>query len=234
VAVEPAVTRARQTSRRIALGGLCGLGLGVAWGTSWVARSASAGPPRAGWSPDPPVVPSKTQWVFTIRVRAGVPSIERVNRIEVKPAQGTLRLVGRYALELWVGTELLDRIRFNVPLGGDGPRQDDRPGLRRPSFDRVNTTLRVQMADHPRATTLRLVDRATAEVQTYAWPWAPPTVVADAGPGDAGAADAGAADAGAADAGAGDSGAGDAGAADDADAGAGDAGDAGAGDSGPG
>lgn len=229
MAVERAVKPKPKTSRRAALAALSGLGLGLGAGASWLVGSANAGPPRAGWSPDPPVVPSKTQWVFTIRVLRGVPSIERVSRIEVKPAQGTLRLVGRYALELWVGKELLDRVRFNVPLGGDGPREDDRPGLRRPSFDRVNTTLRAQMADHPRATVLRLVDRATAEVQTFPWPWAPPAAVADAGRADAGAGDTGAGDAGASDAGdAGDAGAGDAGA---GDAGAG---DAGAGDAGPG
>jgi len=236
VAVERAVKRTPKTSRRVALGALSGLALGVGAGASWLVGTASAGPPRAGWSPDPPVVPSKTQWVFTIRVLRGVPSIERVRRIEVKPAQGTLRLVGRYALELWVGKELLDRVRFNVPLGGDGPREDDRPGLRRPSFDRVNTVLRTQMADHPRATVLRLVDRATAEVQTYPWPWVPPTTAADAGAGDAGPSDAGASDAGASDAGAADAGANDAGAGDagPSDAGASDAGaaDAGAADAG--
>jgi len=61
-------------------------------------------------------------------------------------------------------------IRFNVPLGGDGPREgDDQPGRKRPKF-RANTKFFVRLADHPRATRLRFVDRATGDIELFLWP----------------------------------------------------------------
>jgi hypothetical protein len=116
--------------------------------------------------------------------------------------------MGRFALELWVGTELLDRLRFDPPLMATGPvEKNPRHPFPRPSFDDVSTKLHLQIADDPRAAYAQVVDRATGETTRYAWPpaadgtltawsapafddaWPPPPArsTADAGPLDASA-----------------------------------------------
>jgi hypothetical protein len=157
----------------------------------------SAEPPKGGFSPDPPSTPSNTQRLFDVRVDKGKVSIEKVRTVTVKNAEATARVMGRYALELWIGNELLDRIRFNVPLGADLPREDDGRPFRRPSFDRVTTRFTVKMADHPRAVYAKLVDRATGAESKFLWPprgevLEPFPRPADAGPAPRPAPDAGA------------------------------------------
>jgi hypothetical protein len=164
--------------RRLASAAILGLALGITGAvglcialTDHAATAAppTQGPPREGWAPDPPAQTSKKHWVFSIAVDKGNVTIAKVTEVELDKPAATPRVVGRYALELQIGKELLDRLRFNVPLGGDGPHDDDRPGLKRPEF-RVTTKFFVRMADAPRATTLRLVDRATGDVRVFAWP----------------------------------------------------------------
>jgi hypothetical protein len=137
---------------------------------------AFAEPPRAGYAPDPTPRASLKQWVFEV-VHSGTKlSIERVRAVAVDRPVATPRMMGRFALELYVGKELLDRVRFNVPLLGEGPAEGpDKPKnpFRRPRFDRVTARLRVQMADNERATYAVLVDRATGEEQRFDWPPGP-------------------------------------------------------------
>jgi hypothetical protein len=162
---------------------------------------ALADPPREGFPPDPPAKANTKQWVFQIIAKQGVPSIGKITQVTLKKAEGTARVMGRYALELYVGTEILDRLRFNVPLGGDGPRPgDDQPGKSRPKF-RANTKFFVRMADNARASRLRFVDRATGDITVFLWPpngtgklqLANPEASADGGTADGGTADGGAA-----------------------------------------
>jgi len=165
--------------------------------------SAAPSAPKEGWPPDPPPVASNTQWVFEIQSKQSVPSISKVTQLTLDKAEPTPRMMGRFALEFYVGRELLDRLRFNVPLNGDGAREGG-PGKKRPVF-RVNTKFFARMADQKRATYLRLVDRATGEIQLFTWPpdkngkLAP--YGADAAARDAGTSDAGSADAGSTDGG---------------------------------
>lgn len=151
--------------RRLLLATMLGLGAASA------GMAALADPPKAGHAPDPPAKPSRKQWVFDIKVVEGRPRVNGVTAVRLKSPTGTARVMGRYALELYVGRELLDRIRFNVPLTGDGPtpKEDKRP-FKRPTFDKVNVQIRVRMADNPRATYALLVDRATGKTEKLAWP----------------------------------------------------------------
>ncbi len=166
--------------RRVFLGGVIGVASGALLALSLEAFSdapargdegdALGNPPREGWAPDPQPVASTKQWVFEIRAKDSVPSIVKVSEITVDKPTATARVMGRFALELYVGTELLDRIRFDVPLAGDVPRDEDQqPGKKRPQW-KVNTKLFARMADHPRAAICRLVDRATGDVQVFLWP----------------------------------------------------------------
>jgi hypothetical protein len=151
--------------RRIAAA--CLFGIALASGGIW----ALAEPPRGGFAPDPPVHLAERQWVFELAYNKGASSIASVRSVAAKKPTATARVMGRYALEFWVGRELLDRVRFDVPLLGDDERERDpkRP-FKRPTFSRVTTKVRAQMADHPRATVLAFVDRATGDTRRYFWP----------------------------------------------------------------
>jgi hypothetical protein len=152
---------------RYALSLLVGLSLAAG------AIGALADPPSAGHAPDPPAHPSVKQWVFDVRVSRGKPTVEKTRSMTVAQPYETARVMGRYALELYVGPELLDRVRFNVPLAEGPPSQADKPRKNpfpRPRFEDVTTRIRVQMADHPRAAYLAVVDRATGTVERFEWP----------------------------------------------------------------
>jgi hypothetical protein len=92
-------------------------------------------------------------------------------------------MMGRFAIELYVGKQLLDRVRFDFPLlGADdfagGSRRWDSP----PSFERNLSTQAAVMIPHSeRATRAILVDRATGQAWMLPWPFVPLAPRADAG-----------------------------------------------------
>jgi len=162
--------------------------LGAALGAGGLALAAA--PDKSGFAPDPPARASRKQWVFDISVQKGAITVERAKSVTLDKPVETARAVGRFALELRIGKELLDRVRFNVPLM-DTP-QEDRPKrpLKGPRFDAVTAHIKVQMADNPRATYMLLIDRATGDAKRYTWPpavdgtlsaWTQNMVEADAG-----------------------------------------------------
>lgn len=176
------------------VGAACAAILGAALPVIVAVGPAHAEPPKEGWLPDPPVSKSTKHWVFDIDVKSGVVSLGKARAATTPKPEGTPRLMGRYALELFSGRELLDRVRFNVPGMGDAPREDNRI-LKRPTMDRVTTHFSVRIADNPRTNWARVVDRATGDEVYIAWPpdeVARPATSASAGPpASAGAADAG-------------------------------------------
>lgn len=154
---------------RAVLAALTGVALAAA-GVAALAEPPKP-PPRAGYAPDPAVLPSAKHWVFEVLHMKGKTSITRVRPVVLDKPAATARRMGRFAIELYVGTELLDRIRFDVPLTGDAPEKPSGGLRRRPTFDEgVTTRLRVQMADNPRASWAKLVDRRTGEEQRFLWP----------------------------------------------------------------
>ena len=146
--------------------------------------------PRAGFVPDPAGVASTKQWTFEVQVRQGVPTLGVVKSSTLDKPITTARVLGRFAIEFWIGKELLDRVRFDVPLLEDPTKRKNRRSGS-PEFA-VNTRLSVRMADSSRATSVVFVDRATGDAKTFAWPpgsdgrlvplQAPASVSADAGP----------------------------------------------------
>src|SRR5690349_21224686 len=101
---------------------------------------ALAEPPKGGFPPDPPGHASKKQWTVEVTAKGGKVTAERATAATADKPVETPRVFGRFALELWVGKELLDRARFNVPLMGDDPPQGNRNRLPRPRFDQGVTT----------------------------------------------------------------------------------------------
>lgn len=123
---------------------------------------------RSGHAPDPAAIAAKKQWVFDVQVRQGKPSLSAVREVVLDKPSSTARVMGRFAVEFWIGKELLDRVRFDVPLLDDPTRRKNRR-VGSPEFA-VNTRLSVRLADNPRAMSVVFVDRATGETQVYAWP----------------------------------------------------------------
>ncbi len=132
---------------------------------------ALADPPRAGYSPDPAAKANAKHWVFQVTSQNGKLTLDGARPVTLAKPEETARVQGRWALELYVGKELLDRVRFNVPLMGDEPAIKNRNRMSRPDFQKnVNVQLTAQMADNPRAVYLLLVDRETGDTQKLEWP----------------------------------------------------------------
>jgi hypothetical protein len=132
---------------------------------------ALAEPARSGSAPDPAPHASKKQWTLAIVARDGKVSAERAASSTLAQPAESPRVLGRFAVELYIGPELLDRVRFNVPLMGDGPVEHSKKrAYHNPDTDKVTTKLVVRLADNPRASYLVLVDRFTDERQRFEWP----------------------------------------------------------------
>ena len=143
--------------------------IGVSLGAGGLA--ALADPPRGGYAPDPPPHQSRTNWVFDLSARDGKISIDGAKAITLEQPAETPRAVGRFALEFYVGRELLDRVRFNIPLMGGESSEGNRNRLPKPRFEQnVTAHITARMADSPRAAYLLMVDRETGDTQKLAWP----------------------------------------------------------------
>jgi hypothetical protein len=134
---------------------------------------SDAGPPPAGYLPDPAPLVTRHRWVVDLGYQSGAVVFGGARRIELPKPAGTSRAMGRFALELSIGKELIDRVRFDFPLLGaddfaDTPRRWDSP----PSFERHLTTRAAVILPHSeRATRAVLVDRATGNVWALPWPF---------------------------------------------------------------
>jgi hypothetical protein len=145
------------------------------------AGSVDAGPPAApapallthGGLPDPEPLRLARQWEYRVVYANGKPSVVNVRpRVFVRPVV-TSRQMGRYAIELWIGSELVDRVRFDFPLLGaeEPPRGKRRPLNEPPSFASGAHVERLLLVPaSPRATRAVLVDRATGSVTPLPWP----------------------------------------------------------------
>jgi hypothetical protein len=154
-----------------------------------------APPPLTGSAPDPEPLVMAEQWRFQVLFQNGAAHIERAEPQTLPKPVATPRRMGRFALELWIGRELIDRVRFDFPMIA----AEEAPGVtRRPLHDNpsmaANALARVivSLPASPRATRLVLVDRATNKSQDLAWPpdqtASAPTPSTSASPGPASSA----------------------------------------------
>lgn len=130
-------------------------------------------PPKMGYQPDPEPLRLRRQWQYTLRFASEDVKVLRVRPLLYPRPVVTARRMGRWALELWIGRELIDRVRFDFPgLAAETPRK----GKRRPLHEtpslapgaEVDRTILVPAS--PRATRAVLVDRATGREITLPWP----------------------------------------------------------------
>lgn len=127
--------------------------------------------------PDPPALVSRQQWVLGLRWSRGDAYLLGVQKLDVGAPRATPRAIGRFAIELWEGRTLVERVRFDFP--GLGAPDTDGGHLAPPSFERKLTTrIGVIFPATTRGTRAELVDRATAQRWTLPWP---PNTNPDAG-----------------------------------------------------
>lgn len=158
-------------------------------------RDASAGIRDAGIAetsgsvisrtpPDPPPMSERMQWVFDLRWDRGEVYLLEVHKIDMGTPHVTPRVMGRFALELFEGPTLIERVRFDFPMLG-APEPID-AGLRtQPRFEpKLKTRIGVLFPATSRGTKLELWDRARDTRVSLPWPphEGPAGPVPDAGP----------------------------------------------------
>jgi hypothetical protein len=131
---------------------------------------APARAPGPGWGPsqpDPVPMVTRDQYVFDLRFRSGEVFLVGVREEQLPEAAATARAFGRFALELYEGAALIERVRFDFPFLGAGVGIDD-GGMFSPM--KLHTRIGVFFPKTPRGTRLVLVDRASETSYPLAWP----------------------------------------------------------------
>ena len=119
--------------------------------------------------PDPTPLVAKSQWVFDLRWDRGDVWLLGARPLELPAAQPTPRAMGRFALELFEGAALIERVRFDFPLLG--PPEADAGWAGPPSMSaKLRTRIGVVFPAVNRGTRLELWDRATGRRWTLPWP----------------------------------------------------------------
>jgi hypothetical protein len=130
-----------------------------------------------GVTPDPEPLVTRQKWVYELvyhegAVFAGTPA----PRDAGKPTE-TPRRMGRFAIELYNGPDLVERVRFELPmLNGDPYTGKQRPRGAPPDMERrVRVKMRVEVPATDRANRAVFVDRATDHRVRLPWPTQPRT-----------------------------------------------------------
>jgi hypothetical protein len=136
-----------------------------------VAEAVPEKPPPQS-APDPEPLRLARQWEYEVVYDHGKLSVAGVRVMRFDKPIVTARRMGRYALELWIGHELVDRVRFDFPLlAAEEPAHPRRPLHEPPSLAAgTRASQRVLVPASPRATRAVLVDRATGETRDLPWP----------------------------------------------------------------
>jgi hypothetical protein len=150
--------------------------------TAWADKSrivvfpgldASAVRPDAGpishIPPDPTPLTARMQWVFDLRWSNGAPYLVAVHPLDLGAPQTTPRAMGRFAIELFEGPTLIERVRFDFPMLG--PPESDAGFFTPPSFaKKLTSRIGVMFPAVERGTRLELWDRATDTRWPLPWP----------------------------------------------------------------
>jgi hypothetical protein len=128
---------------------------------------------------DPIPLVERSQWVFDFTWDRGEVWLRGASRLELAAPQATPRVMGRFALELFEGPTLLERVRFDFPLLGV-PDFGDGGWSSPPAItQKIRTRIGVIFPATPRGTRMELVDRASN--RRWSVPWPPQVAPNDAG-----------------------------------------------------
>lgn len=142
-------------------------------------REAGSNPLRI--PPDPPAMNEREQWVFDLRWDRGEVYLLAVHKMDMGNPHPTPRVMGRFALELFEGPTLIERVRFDFPMLGVSETPDS--GFTTPPrFEpKLKTRIGVLFPATKRGTKLELWDRARDVRWTLPWPPKEGPVAEDAG-----------------------------------------------------
>lgn len=124
--------------------------------------------------PDPKPLHTR-EWIdYEFVFKEGTVEVHSVQLERTEKPRDTARVVGRYAVELWIGCELIDRVRFGFPL--QAAERPTPPGTRHALNEQPSLTANAYLARtvmvplNLRATRAELVDRGTGKRSSLAWP----------------------------------------------------------------
>ena len=143
-------------------------------------RDSGAGPRDAGTAesgtlisktpPDPSPLSEREQWVFDLRWDRGDVYLLEVHKVDMGAPHVTPRVMGRFALELFEGPTLIERVRFDFPMLG-APEGPDAALRTAPRFEpKLRTRIGVLFPATKRGTRLELWDRARDVRMPLPWP----------------------------------------------------------------
>lgn len=123
--------------------------------------------------PDPEPLRQREQYEYTFAYQDGRVSVANVRPVVYEQPIVTARRMGRFAVELWVGKELIERVRFDFPLvaAEEPAKPGPAPLHAAPSLTSRSTFTAVVLV--PQASRTRravLVDRATGREELLAFP----------------------------------------------------------------
>ncbi len=145
-----------------------GAQLGAADAASDASRPKDAGSDAFridGTPPDPPPLVTKERWLFDLRYAKAVPRLVSVTRADLPAPAPTARVFGRFAIELYEGNTLVERVRFDFPMVTE-PHEGRGIDLER----KLSTRIGVYFPRTARGTRLELWDRATERRWSLPWP----------------------------------------------------------------
>jgi hypothetical protein len=123
---------------------------------------------------DPEPLVERNQWVLDVQWDRGEVRLLAARKVDLGAARPTPRAMGRFALELYEGRSLLERMRFDFPLLGAGDVHDasfeEPPSLAK----KLRTRTRLFFPAVDRGTRFELLDRATNRRWGLPWPPAAP------------------------------------------------------------
>jgi hypothetical protein len=137
-------------------------------GDAGARRDADASP--ATIAPDPPAMKEREQWVFDLRYDRGDIYLVAIQKRDMGEPVLTPRVMGRFALELFEGPTLIERVRFDFPMLGVTEAPD--AGMKTPPrFEpKLKTRIGVLFPATKRGTRLELWDRARDMRWVVPWP----------------------------------------------------------------
>jgi hypothetical protein len=150
------------------------------------APTPAAGSPVPSKAPDPKPLELAAQVEYELELAGGKISVVSVRPVQLPKPQVTPRRLGRFALELSIGSELVERLRFDFPgTAADEPT----PGPKRLSTpldlsSRAIARVKLLVPHSPRVRRALLVDRALDRAEELPWPLpaAPPSPSTEAPP----------------------------------------------------
>lgn len=114
---------------------------------------------------DPPPLVERGRWVFDLRWDRGDVWLLGITRRDLASPEATPRVIGRFALELFEGPALVERVRFDFPLLAVA-EPDGAMNL----TAKLRTRIGVLFPATKRGTRLELWDRATGRRWSLPWP----------------------------------------------------------------